>query len=283
MTVTEFGSARTSSRRVLLSGGDYCVSIVSDAGIGGISKGDVRREIEAAQRLRFNVFNSEVGYSDSIGDAASGLDADTFDDFCDHLLVHHLPTGQLVGCARVLPPPRAIAAGGWYSATEFDLDELSPIRGETVEMGRAVVDANHRSGSVTAMLWAALLGYLEEGGYRYLMGCVSVPLESPIGRGRELRGIRDLARDKHRADWQVFPFRPVEVDGLSLDQLEPPTTNRLPALLRGYVRLGARVCGEPAFDEIFDVGDFLTVLDRHRGDQRYTERLRGAMTRLGTN
>ncbi|ALG84092.1 GNAT family N-acetyltransferase [Gordonia phthalatica] len=271
MTVMDFGNAKTTTRRVLLSGGDYEVSVSEHAD-----------QIDAAQRLRFTVFNNEPGYSDSIGDASTGRDADEFDEYCEHMLVRHLPTDTLVGCARVLPPPRAIAAGGWYSASEFDLDDLGGIRGETVEMGRAVVDADHRSGSVTAMLWAAILGYLEENSYRYMMGCVSVPLESPIGRGRELRGIRDLARDQHRAQWSAYPYHEVHVDGLSLDELEPPATNRLPALLRGYVRLGARVCGEPAFDEIFDVGDFLTVLDRYNGDQRYIDRLRGAMTRLGS-
>lgn len=274
MTVTDVSTGFPSPilARPVLAGGDYQVLISENP-----------YDIDDAQRLRYEVFNGEPGYSDAIGDADSGRDADAFDEFCDHMLVRHMPTGALVGCARVLPPPRAIAAGGWYSAGEFDLGELSEIRGETVEMGRAVVDPGHRSGSVTAMLWAAVLSYLEEGGYRYLMGCVSVPLESAIGRGRELRGIRDLARDRHRAPWQVYPYRHVEVDGARLDDLEPPAVNRLPALLRGYVRLGARVCGEPAFDEVFDVGDFLTVLDRHNGDQRYTDRLRGAMTRLGAD
>ncbi|EGD56942.1 GNAT family N-acetyltransferase [Gordonia neofelifaecis] len=279
MTATDvsnsFPSSQSTRRRVarpVLAGGDYQVLVSENPS-----------DIEDAQRLRYDVFNNEPGYSDGIGDVDSGRDADGFDEYCEHMLVRHMPTGALVGCARVLPPPRAIAAGGWYSATEFDLAELEGIRGETVEMGRAVVDPAHRSGSVTAMLWAAVLNYLEEGSYRYLMGCVSVPLESEIGRGRELRGIRDLARDRHRADWQVYPYRKVEVDGRSLDDLEPPATNRLPALLRGYVRLGARVCGEPAFDEVFDVGDFLTVLDRYNGDQRYTDRLRGALTRLGTD
>ncbi|WP_165943033.1 GNAT family N-acetyltransferase [Gordonia zhaorongruii] len=279
MTIRDFGSTSnsvmtigTASRRVLLSGGDYEVSITEDS-----------RDIEAVQRLRFDVFNSEAGYSDAIGDATTGLDADRFDEFCEHLLVRHLPTGVVVGCARVLPPPRAIAAGGWYSAGEFDLAELDPIRGETVEMGRAVVDPEHRSGSVTAMLWAALLSYLEENAYRYMMGCVSVPLDSPTGRGRELRGIRDVAREEYPGDWTVYPYEHVHVNGLRLDDLEPPTSARLPALLRGYIRLGARVCGEPAFDEVFDVGDFLTVLDRHRGEARYVERLRGAMVRLGNS
>ncbi|WP_161897120.1 GNAT family N-acetyltransferase [Gordonia spumicola] len=269
MTVIEVAAINARTRRVLLAGGDYEVTITEDA-----------VDVDAAQRLRFEVFNNEPGYSDSIGDAESGRDADGFDDHCEHLLVRHVPTDALVGCARVLPPPRAIAAGGWYSAGEFDLTELDAIRGETVEMGRAVVAPDHRSGSVTAMLWAALLGYLEDGGYRYMMGCVSVPLESPLGRGRELRGIRDLAREAYRGDWQAFPHIPVTVDGRTLDELDPPETLRLPALLKGYTRLGARVCGEPAFDEVFDVGDFLTVLDRHRGEQRYVDRLRGAMARM---
>ncbi|WOC13455.1 hypothetical protein MP11Mi_25560 [Gordonia sp. MP11Mi] len=263
------GRTRSPGRTVLLSGGDYEVAISED-----------HHDVDAAQRLRYDVFTNEPGYSDAIGDVESGRDRDRFDDYCEHLLVHHRPTGALVGCARVLPPPRAIAAGGWYSAGEFDLAQLDDIRGETVEMGRAVVDPGHRSGSVTAMLWAALLGYLEDGGYRYMMGCVSVPLDSPLGRGRELRGIRDLARDRYAAQWEVFPHIAVDVGGKTLDELEPPATLRLPALLRGYTRLGARVCGEPAFDDVFDVGDFLTVLDRTQGEARYVERLRGAMTRL---
>ncbi len=271
MTVTPVHAPLTLSpaRRVLLHAGDYDV-------VASEHPADVR----AAQRLRFEVFRAEPGYSDAIGDDGTGLDADRFDDFCDHLLIRHLPTGRLAGCARVLPPPRAIAAGGWYSASEFDLTEIEAIGPQTVEMGRAVVDPEHRSGAVTGLLWTAVLSYLEQGGYRYLMGCVSVPLESDPGRGRELRGIRDLALSQYAALWTAHPYRRVEVDGAGLDAVEPPAKAALPPLLRGYVRLGARVCGEPAFDEVFDVGDFLTVLDREQGDPRYLARLRGALARL---
>ncbi|MFT3661632.1 MAG: GNAT family N-acyltransferase [Gordonia sp. (in: high G+C Gram-positive bacteria)] len=271
MTVTPIHAplALSPARRVLLNAGDYDVVVSTHPA-----------DVRAAQRLRFEVFRSEPGYSDAIGDSGTGLDADRFDDFCDHLLIRHLPTGRLAGCARVLPPTRAIAAGGWYSASEFDLAEIDAIGPQTVEMGRAVVDPEHRSGAVTGLLWTAVLGYLEDGGYRYLMGCVSVPLESDLGRGRELRGIRDLALSRYAATWTVRPYRTVEVDGAPLDALPPVEKAVLPALLRGYIRLGARVCGEPAFDRIFDVGDFLTVLDREQGDARYLARLRGALARL---
>lgn len=257
------------TRRVLFTAGDYDVVVSTHPA-----------DVRAAQQLRFEVFRAEPGYSDAIGDEATGLDADRFDDFCDHLLIRHLPTGRLAGCARVLPPTRAIPAGGWYSASEFDLTELESIAPETVEMGRAVVEPEHRSGAVTGLLWTAVLGYLEDGGYRYLLGCVSVPLESELGRGRALRGIRDLTAQQYAAPWRAYPHRECDVDGMRLDDLRPPDKAVLPPLLRGYIRLGARVCGEPAFDDVFDVGDFLTVLDREQGDARYLARMRGALSRL---
>ena len=271
MTVLPIHSPLSESavRRTLFVAGEYDVVVTGHPA-----------DIRAAQRLRYATFRAEPGYSDAIGDVATALDADRFDDFCDHLLIRHLPTGQVAGCARVLPPARAIAAGGWYSAGEFDLSELASIAPETVEMGRAVVHPAHRSGAVTGLLWTAVLGYLDDGGYRYLMGCVSVPVDAEAGRGRDLRGIRDVVRDRYRARWQAFPYRHVEVDGARLDDLPAVAKPILPPLLRGYLRLGARVCGEPAFDEVFDVGDFLTVIDREEGDDRYLARMRGALARL---
>jgi len=255
--------------RVLLTGDDYQVILTGDP-----------QQILQVQRLRYQIFRAEAGYSADIGDPVTGLEADSFDAHCEHLLVRDRATGAVTGCARVLPPPRAIAAGGWYAAGEFDLDELDPIRAQTVELGRLVVDPGHRSGTVVALLWAALLQYLSEGGYRYLMGCVSIPLNGDGPRGTELRGVRDIARNRYAAPWQVYPHRKVTVDGAGLDALEPPTADRIPPLLRAYLRLGARVCGEPALDEAFDVGDLLVVLDRELADERYVARLRSAAQRL---
>ncbi|MFZ2241307.1 MAG: GNAT family N-acetyltransferase, partial [Gordonia amarae] len=81
-------------------------------------------DIVAAQRLRYRVFSEEPGFSDHIGDHDSGRDADRFDDFAQHLIVRHDDDG-VIGCARLLAPVRAVAAGGWYSATEFDVAGLA--------------------------------------------------------------------------------------------------------------------------------------------------------------
>jgi putative hemolysin len=234
--------------------------------------------IEAAQRLRHDVFTSEPGFAFNGDGHSDGLDADRFDEFCDHLLVREDNSGELVGCYRMLPPPGAIAAGGLYTATEFDVRGLDSLRPSLVEMGRAVVREDHRNGGVVLLMWAGILAYLDRCGYDYVTGCVSVPVQSSDHEvpGSQIRGVRDFVRRRHAAPAQytVHPYRPVTVDGRGLDDIDPPARVAVPPLMRGYLRLGAQVCGEPAHDPDFGVGDFPALLDKRQADTRYLRRLR---------
>ncbi len=231
--------------------------------------------IEAAQRLRYQVFSTEPGFA-LHNDSA--LDADRFDEHCDHILVRDDESGDLVGCYRMLPPPGAIAARGLYTATEFDVRALDPLRPSMVEMGRAVVRRDHRNGAVILMMWAGILAYLDRCGYDYVIGCVSVPTHGAGPAGSELRGVRDFALSRHRApaEYTVHPHRPVILDGRDLDGIDPPARTTIPPLMRGYLRLGAQICGEPAHDPAFGVGDFPAILDKRQADLRYLNRLRSA-------
>jgi len=234
--------------------------------------------IEAAQRLRYDVFTSTPGFALPAAEH-DRRDADRFDEFCDHLLVRDDDTGELVGCYRMLAPAGAIAAGGLYTETEFDIRALDPLRGSLVEMGRAVVRDGHRNGGVVLLMWAGILAYLDRYGYDYVTGCVSVPIGGEAGAqapGSELRGVRDFILSRHAAPPQhrVYPHRPVVVDGKALDDIAPPARPSVPALLRGYLRLGAQVCGEPAHDPDFGVGDFCVLLGKEHADTRYLKRLR---------
>jgi putative hemolysin len=234
--------------------------------------------IEAAQRLRYNVFNNEPGFALTGQDA--GLDVDRFDEHCDHLLVREENSGELVGCYRMLSPTGAVAAGGLYTATEFDIAALDTLRPSLVEMGRAVVRDDHRNGAVVLLMWAGILAYLDRCGYDYVTGCVSVPVAGDAGDGEppgtQIRGVRDFVLRRHPAPpkYRVHPHRPVIINGRSLDEISPPARPTIPPLMRGYLRLGARICGEPAHDPDFGVGDFPALLDKREADTRYLRRLR---------
>jgi putative hemolysin len=236
--------------------------------------------IETAQRLRHDVFTSEPGFA--LAGASPGFeagrDADRFDEYCDHLLVREDNSGELVGCYRMLPPPGATAAGGLYTATEFDVAGFDPLRPSLVEMGRAVVREDHRNGGVVLLMWAGILAYLDHCGYDFVSGCVSVPVRGSEDEvpGSQIRGVRDFVRRRHvaPAEYTVHPHRPVTVDGTDLDDIDPPARVSVPPLMRGYLRLGAQVCGEPAHDPDFGVGDFPALLDKRQADTRYLRRLR---------
>jgi putative hemolysin len=224
------------------------------------------RHVRAAQQLRHRVFDAEFG----AGATATELDVDRFDAFCDHLVVRENATAEIVGTYRLLPPDAARAAGRLYAEGEFDCAALHRIRGSLVETGRSCVAPGHRSGAVVGLVWAGILRYLLLTGNRWLVGCASVPLTDG---GVLASGVwqRVGARHLGPASYRLHPFRP-----WTPIPVRPDTAPLLPPLLRGYLRLGAWVCGPPAHDPGFGCADFPVLFDLHRLDARYARHLLGA-------
>jgi putative hemolysin len=134
--------------------------------------------IQAAQALRFNVFNLELneGLAESY---ATGFDVDAFDAVCDHLLVEHVATGTIVGTYRLQTGTMAAANLGYYSAQEFYFSPFEPLRNEVLELGRACVDRLHRNLIVLGLLWKGIAQYAHSQGCRYLIGCSSLTSVDP--------------------------------------------------------------------------------------------------------
>ncbi len=224
-------------------------------------------EVLAAQRLRYRVFAGEMGAT--LHTAVPGADVDAFDEHCDHLVVREDRTGEIVGCYRMLPPERVAAAGMLYAETEFDLRSLGELRGALVETGRSCVHPDHRTGAVVSLVWAGIARYLLLSGHRWLAGCASVSLSDG---GTLAAGVWQTVRDRHHAppQYRVRPLRPWDPSGV-----EAPARVTVPPLLRGYLRLGAWVCGPPAHDADFGVADLFVLLGLDRIDQRYLSHLLG--------
>lgn len=212
-------------------------------------------EVREAQRLRYQVFVGEMGAR--LPKTVPGHDVDLFDDYCEHLLVRDTSTGIVVGTYRVLTPVQAKRVGGFYSDTEFDLTRLRGIRDHVVELGRSCVHPDHRHGGVIMALWAALAEFMARNRLDTMIGCASIPMQHDgphgrVGGGHAAASIWRQLRDKHLAsiEFHVRPRLPLPVEELDSQLLIEP-----PALIKGYLRMGAKVLGAPAWDPDFNTAD----------------------------
>lgn len=222
-------------------------------------------EILEAQRLRYRIFAGEMGAHLRV--RTPGVDQDVFDAYCEHLLVRDNASGEIVGTYRILPPAQAQRVG-YYSETEFDLTRLQHLRPQLVEVGRACVHPDYRSGATIALLWSGLASYMMERGHGYLIGCASVSMSDG---GHAAASLYNRLRDHLGPhEYRVFPRCPLPLASLRQDQ--PVET---PALIKGYLRAGAWICGEPAWDPDFNTADLPILLPMARIADRYAKHYLG--------
>lgn len=217
-----------------------------------LAQGD--SELQAAQRLRFEVFNLELG--EGLEESHdTGLDADPFDAVCDHLLVEHVESGTIVGTYRLQTGRNAATCRGYYGEQEFDFGPFESCRSEMVELGRACVDRHHRNLVVLGVLWQGIGAYAKLHGGRYLIGCSSLTSQDPAlgAAAYEHMKRRHLAPP----EWRTVP-QPAFVCPTDNPASQSPP---IPKLLRAYLSVGAGICGPPALDRQFKTIDFLTWLD----------------------
>ncbi|MEV5358698.1 GNAT family N-acyltransferase [Streptomyces sp. NPDC052693] len=220
-----------------------------------------RQEVREAQQLRHDVFAAEFGAHMST--LAGGLDADEFDEHADHLIVRENSSRKIVGTYRMMPPRCAALVGERFGDRTFDLDALQPIAADLVETGRSCVHPDHRNGAVINLIWSGIGQYMRHTGHRWLGGCAWVHLQGDNGTTAVTW---NAIRAKYLAPpaYRVTGHEPllsddtVDVDGLVM-----------PPLLRGYLRLGSWVCGEPAYDPDARVASFYVLLSLDHMNPRY--------------
>ena len=225
--------------------------------------------LQEAQALRFNVFSGE--FNAKLKGAELGLDMDDYDVHCSHIGVRDLNSGRLVATTRLLDHSAAKSIGHFYSEEEFNLHGLGNLQGPVLEIGRTCVDPAYRNGGTIAVLWSELAEVLNEGGYRYLMGCASIPMQDG---GVQAQAIMQRLRERHLCTeyLRAEPRQP-------LPRLELPDNliSEMPPLLKAYMRLGAKVCGEPCWDPDFQVADVFILLKRDELCPRYARHFKAAV------
>lgn len=229
-------------------------------------------EVRAAQRLRYQVFVREMGAR--LSTPVPEHDIDLFDDYCEHLVVREQATQEVIGTYRVLTPAQARRVGSTYSDTEFDLTRLRSLRERMVELGRSCVHPDFRQGGVIMALWGALGDFMVRNQLDTMIGCGSIPMmHNGVVGGDVAASIWAQLRQTHLApiEYQVRPRLPLPVEQLDSSlRVEPP------ALIKGYLRMGTRVLGAPAWDPDFNTADLPLMMRLADLPQRYRKHFLGA-------
>ena len=222
-------------------------------------------EVREAQRLRYEVFGKEMGAR--LPETVAGHDIDLFDDYCEHLLVRDGVSGAVIGTYRVLTPAQAKRVGGTYTDTEFDLTRLRFMRERMVELGRSCVHSEHRHGGVILALWGALFEFMARNQLDTMIGCASIPmLHNGIVSGDAAASMwKQLSKTNLASiEFHALPRLPLPIEELDSDlPVEPP------ALIRGYLRLGAKILGAPAWDPDFNTADLPMLMQVKDLPNRY--------------
>ncbi|MFG6585460.1 GNAT family N-acetyltransferase [Sulfitobacter sp. 1A12779] len=217
-------------------------------------------DVQAAQRLRYDVFVRELGGGGPMVDHAAGLEQDRFDPYFDHLLLTDRRSGKLAGVYRVMRGDMAARAGGFYSAAEYDLAPLVQSGRKLLELGRSCLDPAYRGGTAMHHLWAALAGYVAEHEIEVLFGVASF-------HGTDTAALAEPLSLLHHRHLAPPELRVRARDYAPMDLIPEPELDRrkamlaVPSLIKAYLRLGGTV-GEGAYiDRAFNTTDVCLILD----------------------
>ena len=222
-----------------------------------------RRELDSVLKLRFEVFNLELGEG-LASSYETGRDTDEFDETCHHLMVFDMLEDEVVGTYRMQTGEMALASSGFYSEGEYDLQSFSPeVLRDSVELGRACIARDHRNTQVLFLLWKGLAAYLSHNRKRYLFGCCSLTSQN-ANEGLRVLKLLEASNQLRTTPWAMprKGFECIIDDSVVCDTGE----TGIPKLFRTYLRFGAKVCSPPAIDRRFKTIDFLVLFDVYEID-----------------
>ena len=222
--------------------------------------------VEAAKRLRYLIFNEELGEGFEESES-TGLDQDKYDPQMTHLLMLDPDTDEVHGTYRLQTVKHALAHEGIYSADEYDLTPLEPYFDDLVEAGRACVSRKFRAVEPLLALWVGLAHFMNMYDQHFLFGCSSLTSQDPDDGWRGMKSLRERGRLHDELMLRAHP----EFSCGSPDREHDPAIGpgiKLPKLYRTYLQMGAKVISEPAIDRGFKTIDFLLLMDAREVSMR---------------
>ena len=232
------------------------------------------RDIDAAQNLRYRVFYEELKAKPTIKNILYEKDFDELDPFCDHLLVidhNKKPSREsIVGTYRLIRRSMTQVHGKFYTEGEFNINKVLKSKGEILELGRSCVHKNYRDKPIIKLLWKAISAYMEHYKIKVLFGCASFPGTNYKKYKQQLSYLYHY----HLAEKTILPTA-LPPNNINLNYCQKKDLDvykifkTLPPLLKGYLRIGAKVSNGAFIDKQFNTIDICIVLKSSLLKQRY--------------
>lgn len=234
------------------------------------------KDIEQAQKLRYEVFFEEMGALPTPEITASKRDFDEFDAVCDHLMVvEHQPEGgfKVVGTYRLLRREPMKAIGRFYTDSEFDISPMRDYPGEILELGRSCVHPNFRNRAVMQLLWRGIGAYVTKFNIEIMFGCASFHGTDPKEHAMALSYLHHYHQAPPEVCPRALPSRFVDMNLMSKEAVDKKEGfNALPALIKGYLRLSGYIGAGAVIDREYNTTDVSIVVKSDRVTEKYAQR-----------
>jgi len=222
---------------------------------------DNKAEIEASQRLRYDVFCGEIGAKPKPECEAAKRDFDEFDEYCDHLICKDLETGQVVGSYRLLRKANLPAGKGFYSESEYNIDKLKAYNGEIMELGRSCTHPNYRNRLTLQLLWKGIAAYVNRYDVEIMFGCASFEGSNYKDHANHLSYLYNnyLAPEEIRPYALPHLHKPMneaDISNYNDKELFP----HMPTLIKGYIRVNGCFGDGAVEDKVFNTTDVCIIV-----------------------
>ncbi len=233
-------------------------------------------EITASQKLRYRVFYEEMSAIPSEDVRAQKRDFDKFDDICDHLLVLDTDkTGEdaVVGTYRLLRRTALPEGQRFYTQDEYDVSKIVALKEDVLELGRSCVDENYRSRAAMQLLWRGIGEYVAAYKIAIMFGCASFHGDDPKEHALALSYLNHFHRTPEELCPVALKERYTSMDIIPKDQIdERAALKEVPALIKGYLRLGGTIGDGAVLDHDFNTTDVSIVVQTELLTDKYYHR-----------
>jgi putative hemolysin len=227
-----------------------------------VKTAETSEELREVLKLRYDVFTKEFDVKMKFYD----FDFDRYDLLGDHIVVLNKDTGKILATYRVIS---SLFSDRFYSQNEFTIDNFIQTPGVKMELGRACVHEEFRTGAAISLVWKGLAKYATLTDADYMFGCTSINTTDPQ---EAMAVFKHLEAEHFSGRYYIrpmakylFPKYPELVDVDKLRSVE----DMLPSLFKSYLKAGAKIHSLPALDKDFSCIDLFTSLNLKEINEKY--------------